>query len=292
MIQKNKSPISVVVLTYNEEKNLEACLKSLHGWVDEIFVVDSGSSDRTLEIAADCCANIFSHPFTTHAAQWQWALDKLPLKNDWVLGLDSDQRITPELAIEIRGLFEDTPSLAEIDGVFLNRRQIFRGKWIRYGTYYPKYMLKLFRRSKVIFDERDLMDHHFYVDGPTKMLQHDMIEDNKKEYDLSFWIDKHNRYALRHATEEFKRVQEENGAYLIQSSLFGNPDERIVWLKQVWYRMPLFVRPTIYFLYRYILRLGFLDGKQGFIFHFLQGFWYRLLVDIHLDELRHQRLSQ
>ena len=302
-------PLSVVVLTFNEEANLPACLASLSGWVEELYIVDSGSTDRTLEIARQYGATIVTHPFERHTQQWQWAIDHLPLQSEWVLGLDADQRVTPDLRDEMISLFSpvslpspassmgsqrgavnplatsDLPYLEAIDALFIKRRQIFRGTWIRHGTYYPKYLLKAFRRTKVIFDERDRMDHHFYVNGKSLKLQHDLIEDNQKEYDLTFWIAKHNRYALLHAEEEWLRLKDTK-SWLIQPRLFGNPDERVAWLKTLWYRLPLFVRPALYFIYRYLFRLGFLDGKQGFIFHFLQGFWYRLLVDIHLDEIR------
>lgn len=281
----HRLPISAIILTHNEEKNLGPSLQSLTGWIDEICVVDSGSTDATLAIAGRYGANVVHHPFETHARQWAWALENLPCKHEWILGLDADQRVTPELREELVRLFTvDQDKLKDVDGFYVKRRQIFRSQWIRHGSYYPKYLLKLFRRGKAQADEQDLIDHHFYVTGNVARLCCDIIEENQKEHDIAFWIDKHNRYAVLHAREELLRRQ--NGmAWPIQPALFGSPDQRVAWLKQRWYRLPLYVRPVIYFLYRYFLRLGFLDGKQGFIFHFLQGFWYRLLVDIHLDEL-------
>jgi len=112
-----------------------------------------------------------------------------------------------------------------------------------------------------------------------------LIEENHKEDDITFWIDKHNRYASRLAEEDRRRAGHAP-ARPIAPALFGSPDQRILWLKNLWSRLPLYARPLLYFIYRYFLRLGFLDGKQGFIFHFLQGFWFRLLVDIKLDEAR------
>jgi glycosyltransferase involved in cell wall biosynthesis len=274
-------PITAIVLTHNEEANLEPCLASLAGWVGEVWVVDSGSTDGTLGIAERFGARVAHHPFETHARQWKWALESLPAAHAWVLGLDADQRVTPELARELAERFATTDGPAGIDGMFVKRRQIFRGKWIRHGGYYPKYLLKLFRRGAVAFDEADLMDHHFYVAGPTARLRHDIVEDNRKERDIAFWIDKHNRYARLHAREE--RLRRGGAAWALEPRLTGNPDQRVAWLKQRWYRMPLFVRPALYFVLRYFFQLGFLDGKQGFVFHFLHAFWYRLLVDIHLD---------
>jgi len=280
----NRLSISVVVLTYNEEPNLEACLASVTGWAAEVFLVDSGSTDRTLEIAGRYSVEVLQHRFESHAKQWAWALENLPLTTEWVLALDADQRVTPELAAEVSGL--EPTSLDSIDGLYLKRRQIFRGHWIRHGGYYPKYLLKMFRRTSVFTDARDLVDHHFYVAGPTAKLQHDLIEANQKEDDISFWIEKHNRYAKLLAAEELDRSRQATFAPL-KPSWLGTPDQRALALKRVWFRLPLYVRPLLYFFYRYFLRFGFLDGKQGAIFHFLQAFWFRLLVDINLDEMRY-----
>ncbi len=274
-------PVTVVVLTYNEALNLSACLDSVAGWATQLFVVDSGSTDSTLAIAARHGAHAVNHPFETHARQWQWALANLPIENDWILGLDADQQVTTELARQIGDV---VMSGQDASGVFVRRRQIFRGKWIRFGGYYPKYLLKLFRRDQVTVDPEDLVDHHFSVTGPTVSLTGDLIEDNKNEAEISVWTAKHNRYAVLQARQEFANTRERVGL----KAVFGDPDARVRLLKQLWSGLPLFVRPCLYVFYRYILRLGFLDGKQGFIFHVLQGFWYRLLVDINLDELRAQ----
>jgi glycosyltransferase involved in cell wall biosynthesis len=280
--------LAVVVLTYNEELNLSACLASLHGLPHTLMVVDSGSTDGTLSIAAAHGARTLAHPFASHATQWRWALEHLEPNVEWVLGLDADQCLSTELRAELLRLFAgDDERLCRCTGFYLNRRQIFRGTWIRHGGYYPKYLLKLFRVTSVRIDERDLMDHHFYVEGAVDKLHGDLIEDNHKERDIGFWISKHVGYAELHAREELARRPSSN-AWLVRPAFFGTPDERIVWLKRFWYHMPLYVRPVLYFAYRYVLRRGFLDGKQGFIFHFLQSFWYRLLVDIRLDDLRSQ----
>jgi glycosyltransferase involved in cell wall biosynthesis len=280
----------VIVLTLNEEDNLDACLASVASWVDQVFVLDSGSRDGTLAIARRHGAQIAEHAFETHAQQWMWALENLPIAHEWILGLDADQRLTAELREELAALFSSGEANGgtgpSADGYFIKRRQVWRGRWIKHGTYYPKYLLKLFRKSRVRLDERDLMDHHFYVRGATGKLAYDLVEENVKENDLQFWIDKHNRYAKLLAQEEIGKRQRAHES-VIRASLFGNPDQRTLWLKQRWYALPLYARPFLYFSYRYFLRLGFLDGKQGFLFHFLQGFWFRMLVDAHIDDLVH-----
>ena len=291
------SPVSIVVLTYNEEQILGACLESVSSFSGEVFVVDSGSSDCTVDVAKHHGARVFTHTFETHAKQWNWAFRNLPFSHEWTLCLDADHRVTPELSDEIAGLFSGRPEarrgpsqarsvpLSDVDGFYVTRRQVFRGRWIKHGGYYPKYMLKLVRHDRAWCDERELIDFRLYVKGPTRVLRYDVIEANENEVDISFWIAKHNRFASLQAREERRRARDKAG-WAITPSLFGTPDQRILWLKDRWYGMPLYVRPFIYFFYRYVLRLGFLDGKEGFVFHFLQAFWYRLLVDINLDDLR------
>jgi glycosyltransferase involved in cell wall biosynthesis len=280
--------LSLVVLTYNEERNLRSCLESVGDLVEQIFVVDSGSTDRTIEIARECGAAVVTHAFDGHAAQWQWALSVLPITSTWVLALDADQSLTPELRASIAAQVPGWTSAGTPVGAYLNRRQVFRGRWIRFGGYYPKYLLKLFRRDAVRIETQDLVDHHFEVNGPTATLSGDLIERNRNEDSISVWIDKHNRYAVRQAREEEDRAAE---ADTRPARPFGSPDERTRWQKKIWYRLPIYVRPFFYFIYRYLFRLGFLDGKQGFVFHFMQAFWYRLLVDINRDEIRRPPLS-
>jgi len=280
------SGLSLIVLTFNEEDNLEECLQSSAGVCQEIFIVDSGSTDRTLEIARRY-GKVECHPFETHSLQWKWALENLPLSNDWILALDADQRLTPELAAELQSMFSQGNVPDDVDGFYLNRRQIFKGQWIRHGGYYPKYLLKVFRLSKVGLDPGDLVDHHFYVPGKTLKLRHDLVEDNHKENDISFWTAKHNHYARLLAQEEL--VRGNTPRTLIRPAMFGTPDQRVLWLKNLWTRFPSYIRPSLYFCYRYFFRLGFLDGRQGFVFHFLQAFWFRLLVDINIEELKTKR---
>lgn len=273
-------PITVIVLTFNEARNLETCLRSV-SWARAIFVVDSGSRDGTVELAGGLGATVVSHPFETHARQWKWALSALPVPTSWVLAIDADQVVSEELAGELRQMFAGGgPGVA---GVYLNRRQIFRGRWIKHGGYYPKYLLKLFRLDAVTIDETELVDHHFAVRGETMTARCDLVEDNRNEARISVWIEKHNRYAVLQALQEFDAG---TGRRAVVPGFDGSPDGRTRRMKARWAHLPLVVRPCLYFAYRYVFQLGFLDGREGFIFHVLHAFWYRLLVDINLLELR------
>jgi glycosyltransferase involved in cell wall biosynthesis len=277
----NKLPISVMILTYNEADNLALLLESIQQWADEVFILDSFSTDQTCAIAEGYGATVVPHAFEGHTRQRNWGLRNLPFRNAWLFALDADHRVTPALAAELQQVFAQPPQ--DINGFFVKRRQIFRGKWIRHGAYYPKWQLKLFQHQHAYCDDLEF-DYRFYVAGTLGYLQNDILEDNRKENEIDFWISKHNKFATETAREEIKR-RAGTYPYQIQPALFGNPDERVLWLKHQWYKSPLYVRPFLYFFYRYFIRLGFLDGKQGFIFHFLQAFWFRLLVDIKLDEM-------
>ena len=279
-------PVSAVVMTYNEESNLQRCLESLSGWAGQVLVVDSFSTDRTLEIAGRYTDQIVSHAYESHPQQWRWALDNLPFAHDWVFAIDADFEVTPELWAAIRELLKDPPC----HGYYVRHRQVFRGRFMRHGGMYPRYWLRLFRRSKVQVDQRDLVDIHFHVDGPVGRLEHDVVEDNVKDRNLTFWVTKQCRFAERQALEESGRTQKRHTPG-VSPSFFGTPDQRTLWMKARWYKLPLFVRPFLLFLYRYVLQLGFLDGSPGLLYHFTQALLYRLLVDAHLAECREKAVS-
>lgn len=277
-----KHPISVIILTYNEKKNIEDCLKSIYSWVDEIFVVDSYSTDRTLEITRSYTDKIFQHSFETQAKQFNWALDNLPLKNEWIMRLDADERVTTKLKEElIKKLVEISES---VTGLYVKRRVYFMGRWIKHGGYYPTWLLRIWRKEKGYCEVRWMDEHIKITEGKVVFLDNDIVDDNKK--DLHWWIGKHNSYATREAIDilnlKFNFLKYDN----IKPAFFGTQEQRKRWLKEKLYaRMPLFIRPFLYFVYRYFIKFGFLDGKEGLIWHFLQGFWYRFLVDAKIYEI-------
>ncbi len=278
------TPLTVLVTTRNEELNLERTLRSVHGFADQILVIDSESEDATVEIARRYADEVVNLPYEHgRIIPWifQWGLDHLPIRNPWILILEADQAVTPALRAELAALLA-RPEVAE-NGFFIRRRQIFRGKPLRFGGYGRKYLMKLFRRGCGELDPVE-QDTRVYVRGATGKLKAPLEELNRKEEEILFYLGKHLRYAEAFAQEELRRRREKL-AFKARGRFFGTPDERVLWLKERYYRLPLLVRPSLYFLYRYFFLLGILDGKNGFIFHFLQAFWFRLIVDVRLAEL-------
>ena len=277
-------PLTVLVTTRNEEANIGRSLESVSGFADQVFVLDSDSSDRTVEIAGRY-AEVQNLPYEHgRIIPWifQWGLDHLPIRNEWVLILEADQALSPELRQEIAALLA-RPAIRE-DGFYIRRRQIFRGKPIRFGGYGSKLLLKLFRRSRAELDPVE-QDTRVYVRGAVGRLRAPLEEWNKKEDEILFYLQKHLRYAEAFAREEHER-RTRGLAWRMKPRLLGTPDARVLWLKDRYYRLPLYVRPVLYFGYRYFFLLGILDGPNGFLFHFLQAFWFRLIVDVRLAELR------
>jgi glycosyltransferase involved in cell wall biosynthesis len=280
------APLTILVVTRNEEANLERCLASVHTFADQLFVIDSESTDQTVAIARRFTDEVHELPYDhTRIIPWifQWGLDHLPIRNDWVLILEADQALPESLRTEIAVLLS-RPNIEE-DGFYIRRKQIFRGKWIRFGGYGGKSLLKLFRRARGELDAHE-QDTRVYVRGPVGYLKAPLEEWNRKEDAILFYLQKHLRYADAFAHEEL--VRRRGLAWKLKPRFFGSSDERTLWLKARYYRLPLFLRPGLYFVYRYVVLLGVLDGKNGFIFHFLQAFWFRLVVDIRLQELLRQ----
>lgn len=273
-----KPGLSVVVLAFNEARNLPDLFQSLQGLNAVVHVVDSFSTDESREIAARAGAIVVQHPFENYGAQRNWAQDHLGLEAEWVLHLDADERLSPGLVSEINNIVSrNDPGY---DGYMLRKRSVFLGKWIRHGGHYPSYHLRLYRKRKGRCEDR-LYDQHYLVDGPVGRLKNDYVDIITT--DLNSWSTRH----LRWAGLEAREMVAASGTGQVNPRLTGNPIERRRWMRQRVYRnLPLFVRPFGYFLYRYVLRLGFLDGTEGLIFHFLQGFWYRFLVDAKIYEER------
>jgi len=287
--------LSIIILTYNEEKHLARCLESVKQIADEVIVVDSFSTDRTKEIAEKYGAKFIEHEFTNQAEQFNWTLENVPIVGEWILRLDADEYLTPELANEIHETLrkyenkyestkkEDVIQNTNITGYYVKRKVIFMGRWIKHGGYYPIWILRLFKKGKARSESREMDEYIILKEGIAGYLKNDFVDENVN--DLYWWTDKHNKFSSREIEAILKTETETYRE--VDGDPLGTPTERKRWWKEsVYMGMPLFLRAWGYFLYRYIFRLGFLDGKEGLIFHFLQGFWYRFLVDAKLYEYR------
>jgi glycosyltransferase involved in cell wall biosynthesis len=269
--------LSVVILSFNSQDTLGATLASAARVSDDIHVVDSFSTDGTLEIIRAHGARLVQHPFEHYGAQRNWAIDQLPLAHEWQLHLDADERLSDGLVAEIDRLSQGFPS--EIDGYYLPRLVHFLGGPIRHGGMYPIWHLRLFRRGKGRCEDRRY-DQHFYVTGRTARLSHPMIDDIRMS--LGEWTLRHARWA---AAEVAEQLAPSSGA-VIAGRVGGDPVQQKRALRGAYDRAPLFLRAFALFFYRYVLRLGFLDGKRGLIFFVLQTFWFRFLIDAELHERR------
>ena len=278
---------SFIILTYNEEVHLPRLLQLISELNAPIFVLDSGSTDRTVEIGESFGAQFLQNTFINHPKQWDHALKNFPIQTPWVIGLDADQIVTVELKNKLLAFNDEDHK--NINGIYFNRKNFFKGRWIKYGGYYPIYMLKMFRSGIGYSDLNENMDHRFIVPGETRVWEDGIIlEENLKENNITFWIEKHNRYSDLVAMEEVERMQQMR-SQSVQPHFWGSPNERKAWFKRLWYKLPRYTRPGLYFTYRMIFKLGILDGRTGVIFHFLQGFWFRLIVDIKIDEIIKQQ---
>jgi glycosyltransferase involved in cell wall biosynthesis len=274
--------ITALILTYDEELHLARCMASLQGVASDIVVVDSFSPDRTVEIAKAHGARVIQNPWVNYATQFNWGLSQLDAQTDWVLRIDADEVITPALAQDIRARLDGIAP--EVDGAYCDRRMTFQGALIRHGGVFPVRVLRLFRHGRGRCENR-WMDEHIKVPGRTVNLSGEIIDDNLNP--LTWWIDKHNRYSNREAVD-LLNLEYGFMPHDTISDLASGQQARVKrWLKEHLYaRLPPGFRAFAYFFYRYVLRLGFLDGAAGSSFHFLQGFWYRYLVDAKIAEVK------
>lgn len=273
-----KTSLTVVILTYNEELHLERCIRSVSAVAERIVVVDSYSTDGTLEIAQSLGAEVFQNPFVHQAQQFQWALDNILVSSEWVMRMDADEYIFPELADELANKLPQFPP--DVTGLAIKRRVFFMDKWIRHG-YYPMVLLRIWRNGTAFIEQKWMDEHMKLKYGKTIMLEQDLADHNLNH--LGWWTEKHNRYSIREAAERL------NAEY----HLWENGEQtKVKWHKRLYTQMPLFVRPFLYFFYRYFLRFGFLEGKPGLIWHVLQGFWFQFLVDAKIYQIKHLAKKQ
>lgn len=276
-----------MILTFNEEIHLPRLLNSIKGLHASIYILDSGSTDETLEIVeqfkvegeveTEAKVEVEINKFINHPKQWDFALKAFDIKTPWIIGLDADQIVSPELFTLLKDFKND--DYLHVNGIYFNRKNYFQGSWIRFGGYFPFYQLKMFRNGIGYSDLNENMDHRFVVTGETTIWKNGfLIEENLKENDLNFWLAKHEKYSDLIAEEEIER-EKKLRTQTLKVNLSGNPDERRAWFKRLWWKLPLGIRPYLYFGYRMTIKLGIFDSRKAIRFHYLQGLWFRLLVD-------------
>ena len=274
--------ITAIILTYNEEIHIRRCMENVNQFAKKVYIVDCFSTARTVEIARKLGAEVVEHEWPgNQAEQFNWALDTLEINTGWILRLDADEYLLPGLIEELR---EKLPAISEgVSALSLSLARAFCGKILHHGIVNNIKIIRLFRKGKARYEKR-LMDEHLSVlSGETVELKNRFVDDNRMS--LGQFTDKHNGYAAReaallldaeyHLTDTGSMPQDH-----------GKEVERKRAQKARYARMPLFWRAFGYFVYRYVIKLGFLDGKEGFLWDFLQGWWYRTLVDAKIYEIK------
>lgn len=274
--------IIAIILTLNESKHIKRCIESVFQIANIVYVVDSNSQDNTVEIAKSLGARVLINNWKNHSTQFNWALDQINTTNNtWILRIDADEIIDQSLVQDIREI--SNRDIKNINGYYCKRSIIFQGKKIKWGGWGNAQSLRFFRFKHGKCEQR-WMDEHIIVKGDIGYLKGEIIDNNLNS--LTWWVQKHNLYASREAVDllniKFKFDELETIASLKKTE--KNTLKR--WVKEnIYFFLPLGIRSLLFFFYRYIILIGFFDGRIGFTFHFLQGFWYRNLVDLKYQEV-------
>jgi len=279
-----KVTLAAVILTKNESKHIKRCIDSLAGIIDDIVIVDCFSTDNTKELAESLGARVMQHPWKNYATQLNYGIYECGITADWIWRIDADEFLEGNLGQAIKNYIQ-TASI-DVNGIYVRKRIDFMGRPLLHGGWYPSYHLKVFRRGHGDCENRWMDEHIRLFDGRSITIN-DGNQVDANLNDLTWWTDKHNGYATREMAD---MLMTEYGldekAKEVIPKFFGTEEQRKRWLKLKYIKAPLFVRPFVNFLIRYILKGGFLDGKEGFVWHILQGFWYRMLVDAKIFELK------
>ena len=283
---RNASPadgsVATIILTFNEELHIARSIASAWQYSSDVLVVDSFSTDRTVAIAESLGARVLQNPFVNQARQFNWALEHGKVTADWILRLAADEIIGADLAARINGDLPEMP--ADVSGITFDRRHIFMGRWVRHGGRYPLRLLRLWRNGKGEVEDRWMDEHVVIRDGRIVHMAGQF--DDASLQDLSFFTTKHNSYATREAVEVLIGRHGLAGESAEAKHDMGRQARFKRFIKlRIFNKMPFGSGPLLYFLWRYVVQRGFLDGRTGLIYHVLQGFWYRFLVGAKLLEL-------
>jgi len=268
--------MTAIILTLNEEKNIEDCIRSIQPVVSRIVVVDSFSTDRTVEIARSMGAEVLQNKWVNYSTQFAYALENANIQTKWVIRIDADERLTKESAAELEVL-TGQHAQDDINGIVVRFEVSFMGKPLRHGGIYPIRVLRVFKTGKAHIEIRNMDEHMTLNEGKSIEMKNDCLHQDFKS--LYEWIDKHNKYSDREVLDYFNREKAQDNSALSRGAKF----KRFVKFK-IYYKLPMGARAHLYYWYRYYFKLGFLDGREGKIFAFLQAYWYRFLVDAKIHE--------
>jgi glycosyltransferase involved in cell wall biosynthesis len=268
--------VAVIILTHNEALHIARAIESVRPFAREIFVVDSHSTDDTVAIARRLGATVLQNAWTNYAIQFTWALANAPITSNWIMRLDADEVVGEDLAAEINATL---PTLGKnIVGLTVDRRHIFLDRWIRHGGRFPLTLLRIWRKGFGRIEARWMDEHIIVWGGSTLKLKGAFFDWNLK--DITFFTAKHNSYSVREALdiliEKYELLSTDN-ELTSQGSSDQASMKRVV-KQRIYNKMPFWLSTPLYFIFRYFIQLGFLDGLPGVIYHVLQGFWYRFLV--------------
>lgn len=279
-----KNTISAIILTKNESKHLPRCIQSLKGICDDIVVVDCFSDDNTVELAKSMGARVYQHSWKNYATQFNYGVYNCDIQSEWIWRIDADEFLDKGLGESVKKAVANCAD--DVNGIYVRKRIDFMGRSLLHGGWYPSYHLKVFRRNHGDCENRWMDEHIRIFDGNTITVEKgDQVDANLN--DLTWWTDKHNGYATREMLDMLLMEYEmDDKAKEVSPKLFGTEEQRKRWLKLKYIKSPLFIRPFINFFLRYVCKAGFLDGKEGFLWHILQGFWYRMLVDAKIFEFK------
>lgn len=264
--------ITAIILTKNEEINIRDCIASIATSVKRIIVIDSFSTDKTVDIARNCGVEVIQHEFQTHAKQYKYAVNQSDIKTRWILRIDADERLTPDSAYELENLCNENME-TDVTGIIVRFKKNFLGKDLYHGGVYPWKKLICYKTGLGDIEDREMDEHIVVFGGRTVELKNDSLHFDFKG--LEEWTTKHNWYSSKETRD-----------YFTTKCNSINQDESLKTRikNKIYYRLPLGTRAHIYFIYRYYIQLGFLDGKEGKIYAFLQAYWYRFLVDAKIYE--------
>lgn len=273
-----KAGISVVILAFNSAATIARTLEPLRRLTDDIHVVDSFSKDDTVEVCRQLGCQVVQRSFVNYADQRNWAIDTLSLKYDWQFHVDADEELTPEL---IRAVGALNLTNSPVDGYIVGRQIVFWGRVLRYGAIAKTWHYRLFRTGFGRCEDR-LYDQHFVGSGTSRRIDACMLD--HQDNTISEWTARHNRWSDMEAQEVLRGGPASD--QVVKPDPAGSAIERKRHAKKRYYELPLFWRSFAYFLYSYVLKLGFLDGTRGLVFYALQSLWFRFLVDVKIYEAK------